>query len=155
MSSVWRARRVDERFENTVAIKFLHASWIGLQGSSASAPRDRFSSRLDHPNIARLIDAGLLDATHPYLVLEFVEGEAIDVYCRRAHLTLDARIGLFLEVLAAVAHAHSHLIVHRDIKPANVFVARNGSVKLLDFGIAKLLDAEPGSIASAQPAPWH
>ena len=152
MGSVWRARRVDERFENTVAIKFLHASWIGLQGEQRFRAEGQILGRLDHPNIARLIDAGLLDATHPYLVLEFVEGEAIDVYCRRAHLALDARIGLFLEVLAAVAHAHSHLIVHRDIKPANVFVARNGSVKLLDFGIAKLLDAAPGSIASAQPS---
>jgi serine/threonine protein kinase len=147
MGSVWRARRVDERFENTVAIKFLHASWIGLQGEQRFRAEGQILGRLDHPNIARLIDAGLLDATHPYLVLEFVEGEAIDAYCRRVQLTLDARIGLFLEVLAAVAHAHSHLIVHRDIKPANVFVTRNGLVKLLDFGIAKLLDAAPGSIA--------
>jgi serine/threonine protein kinase len=148
MGSVWRARRVDERFENTVAIKFLHASWIGLQGEQRFRAEGQILGRLDHPNIARLIDAGLLDATHPYLVLEFVEGEGIDAYCRRLQLTLDARIDLFLEVLAAVAHAHSHLIVHRDIKPANIFVTRNGSVKLLDFGIAKLLDAAPGSIAS-------
>jgi serine/threonine protein kinase/tetratricopeptide (TPR) repeat protein len=148
MGSVWRARRVDERFENTVAIKFLHASWIGLQGEQRFRAEGQILGRLDHPNIARLIDAGLLDATHPYLVLEFIEGAAIDAYCRRAHLTLDARIGLFLEVLAAVAHAHSHLIVHRDIKPANIFVTRNGAVKLLDFGIAKLLDAAAGSVAS-------
>ena len=147
MGSVWRARRVDERFENTVAIKFLHASWIGLQGELRFRAEGQILGRLDHPNIARLIDAGLLDAAHPYLVLEFIEGEAIDAYCRRAQLTLDARIGLFLEVLAAVAHAHSHLIVHRDIKPSNIFVTRDGSVKLLDFGIAKLLDAAPESVA--------
>ena len=145
MGSVWRARRIDERFENTVAIKFLHASWLGLQGEQRFRAEGQILGRLDHPNIARLIDAGLLDATHPYLVLEFVEGEAIDVFCRRMNLSLDARIGLFLEVLAAVAHAHSHLIVHRDIKPANIFVTQNGAVKLLDFGIAKLLDAGPGS----------
>lgn len=148
MGSVWRARRIDERFENTVAIKFLHASWIGLRGEQRFRAEGQILGRLDHPNIARLIDAGLLDATHPYLVLEFVEGEAIDAHCRRAQLTLDARIALFLEVLAAVAHAHSHLIVHRDIKPSNIFVTRNGSVKLLDFGIAKLLDATPGSSAA-------
>jgi serine/threonine protein kinase/tetratricopeptide (TPR) repeat protein len=152
MGSVWRARRIDERFENTVAIKFLHASWIGLQGEQRFRAEGHILGRLDHPNIARLIDAGLLDATHPYLVLEFVEGEAIDAYCHRMHLTLDARIGLFLEVLAAVAHAHSHLIVHRDIKPANIFVTRNGSVKLLDFGIAKLLDAAPGSGDLSSPS---
>jgi eukaryotic-like serine/threonine-protein kinase len=152
MGSVWRARRVDERFENTVAIKFLHASWIGLQGEQRFRAEGQFLGRLDHPNIARLIDAGLLDATHPYLVLEFVEGEAIDAYCRRTHLTLDARISLFLEVLAAVAHAHSHLIVHRDIKPANIFVTVNGSVKLLDFGIAKLLDAEPAAAPLTRPS---
>jgi serine/threonine protein kinase len=151
MGSVWRARRVDERFENTVAIKFLHASWIGLQGEQRFRAEGQILGRLDHPNIARLIDAGLLEARHPYLVLEFVEGEAIDVYCRGAYLTLDARIGVFLEVLAAVAHAHSHLIVHRDIKPANIFVTRNGSVKLLDFGIAKLLDPAPGA-GLAQPS---
>jgi eukaryotic-like serine/threonine-protein kinase len=152
MGSVWRARRADERFEHTVAIKFLHASWIGLQGEQRFRAEGQILGRLDHPNIARLIDAGLLDAAHPYLVLEFVEGEAIDAYCRRVHLTLDARIGLFLEVLAAVAHAHSHLIVHRDIKPPNIFVTLNGSVKLLDFGIAKLLDSTPGSVGLTRPS---
>src|SRR5579863_5135010 len=76
MGSVWRARRVDERFETTVAIKFLHASWIGLQGEQRFRTEGQMLGRLDHPNIARLIDAGLLDATHPYLVLEYVEGEA-------------------------------------------------------------------------------
>jgi serine/threonine-protein kinase len=152
MGSVWRARRIDERFQNTVAIKFLHASWMGLQGEQRFRAEGHILGRLDHPNIARLIDAGLLDAAHPYLVLEFVEGEAIDAYCRRMNLTLDARISLFLEVMAAVAHAHSHLIVHRDIKPANIFVTQNGSVKLLDFGIAKLLDATPGTADSTRPS---
>lgn len=152
MGSVWRARRIDERFEHTVAIKFLHASWMGLQGEQRFRAEGHILGRLDHPNIARLIDAGLLDATHPYLVLEFVEGEAIDAYCHRMDLSLDARIGLFLEVLAAVAHAHIHLIVHRDIKPPNIFVTQNGAVKLLDFGVAKLLDAAPGSADVTRPS---
>jgi serine/threonine protein kinase/tetratricopeptide (TPR) repeat protein len=140
MGSVWRARRVDDRFETTVAVKFLHASWIGLQGEQRFRAEGQILGRLDHPNIARLIDAGLLDTTHPYLVLEYVEGEAIDAYCSRQQLNVEQRVTLFLGVLAAVAHAHSHLIVHRDIKPANIFVTRTGSAKLLDFGIAKLLD---------------
>jgi eukaryotic-like serine/threonine-protein kinase len=147
MGSVWRARRVDDRFETTVAIKFLHASWIGLHGEQRFRSEGQMLGRLDHPNIARLIDAGLLDATHPYLVLEYVEGEAIDAYCGAKNLNVEARVELFLGVLAAVAHAHSHLIVHRDIKPTNIFVTRSGSVKLLDFGIAKLLDDATGLAA--------
>jgi serine/threonine protein kinase len=147
MGSVWRARRVDDRFETTVAVKFLHASWIGLQGEQRFRSEGQMLGRLDHPNIARLIDAGLLDATHPYLVLEYVEGEAIDAYCADNNLNLEARVELFLGVLAAVAHAHSHLIVHRDIKPSNIFVTHGGAVKLLDFGIAKLLDDATGAAA--------
>jgi eukaryotic-like serine/threonine-protein kinase len=147
MGSVWRARRIDERFETTVAVKFLHASWIGLQGEQRFRSEGQILGRLDHPNIARLIDAGVLDATHPYLVLEYVEGESIDAYCDSQTLNIDARVSLFLDVLDAVAHAHSHLIVHRDIKPANIFVTRAGSVKLLDFGIAKLLDYATGAAA--------
>jgi serine/threonine protein kinase len=147
MGSVWRARRADDRFETTVAIKFLHLSWIGLQGEQRFRSEGQMLGRLDHPNIARLIDAGLLEATHPYLVLEYVEGLAIDAYCAAKNLTVEARVELFLGVLAAVAHAHSHLIVHRDIKPTNIFVTHDGSVKLLDFGIAKLLDDATGAAA--------
>ena len=147
MGSVWRARRVDDRFETTVAIKFLHASWIGLQGEQRFRTEGQMLGRLDHPNIARLIDAGLLDETQPYLVLEYVEGEAIDAYCAAKNLSVEARVELFLGVLAAVGHAHSHLVVHRDIKPSNIFVTHRGSVKLLDFGIAKLLDDATGAAA--------
>jgi serine/threonine protein kinase len=145
MGSVWRARRVDDRFETTVAVKFLHASWIGLQGEQRFRSEGQMLGRLDHPNIARLIDAGLLDSTHPYLVLEYVEGQAIDAYCDDKKLNVEARVELFLGVLAAVSHAHSHLVVHRDIKPSNIFVTHGGSVKLLDFGIAKLLDDGTGA----------
>jgi serine/threonine-protein kinase len=147
MGSVWRARRVDDRFETTVAIKFLHASWIGLQGEQRFRSEGQMLGRLDHPNIARLIDAGLLEAIHPYLVLEYVEGQAIDGYCASKNLDVEARVELFLGVLAAVGHAHSHLIVHRDIKPSNIFVTQSGMVKLLDFGIAKLLDDSTGAAA--------
>jgi tetratricopeptide (TPR) repeat protein len=145
MGSVWRARRADDRYEGTVAIKFLHASWVGRHGEQRFRAEGRLLGRLDHANIARLIDAGILDATQPYLVLEYIEGEPIDAYCARHDLSAESRVRLFLNVLAAVAHAHSHLIVHRDIKPSNVLVTHDGIVKLLDFGIAKLLDDETGS----------
>src|ERR1700742_543329 len=142
MGSVWRARRVDGRFEGTVAIKFVHAYWLGREGEERFRSEGRLLGRLDHPNIARLIDAGVIDDSHPYLVLEYVEGEPIDAYCDRLHLNIEARVALFEGILAAVGHAHSHLIIHRDLKPANVFVTREGAVKLLDFGIAKLLTQE-------------
>jgi serine/threonine-protein kinase len=140
MGSVWRAHRADGRYDSTVAVKFVHASWIGRTGEQRFRLEGNLLGHLDHANIARLIDAGVLDGAQPYLVLEYVEGEPIDVYCDRLALSIEARVNVFMDVLAAVAHAHSHLIVHRDIKPANIFVTRDGVVKLLDFGIAKLLD---------------
>ena len=106
--------------------------------------------QLNHANIARLVDAGVLDDRLPFLVLEYVEGEPIDAYCTRQNLDVPARVTLFLAVLAAVGHAHSHLIVHRDIKPANIFVTRDGTVKLLDFGIAKLLGDAANAAALTQ-----
>jgi serine/threonine-protein kinase len=139
MGSVWRAVRADGRFDGYVAIKFVHAAWLGREGERRFRQEGVVLARLDHPHIARLIDAGALDPTRPYLVLEFVEGVPIDEYCERHELALDARLRLFLSVLAAVAHAHSHLIVHRDIKPSNILVTDAGVTKLLDFGIAKLL----------------
>jgi eukaryotic-like serine/threonine-protein kinase len=150
MGSVWRAHRADGRFEGTVAIKFVHAAWIGQAGEQRFRLEGNLLARLDHPNIARLLDAGILDAGQPYLVLEYVEGEPIDVYCEQRGLTVEQRVGLFLGVLAAVTHAHSHLIVHRDLKPANICVTRDAAVKLLDFGIAKLLQGEAGAAALTQ-----
>src|SRR5580700_493890 len=105
MGSVWRARRADGRFEGTVAIKFVHAYWLGQAGEQRFRSEGRLLARLDHPNIARLIDAGVLDDTQPYLVLEYVEGEPIDAYCDRLQLGTEARVLLFQSVLAAVGHA--------------------------------------------------
>ena len=144
MGSVWRAHRADGRYDGNVAVKFVHAAWIGRSGENQFRTEGTLLGRLDHPNIARLLDAGMLGGTQPYLVLEFVVGDPIDVYCERHNLGTEARLRLFLDVLDAVAHAHNHLIVHRDLKPSNVFVTQDGMVKLLDFGIAKLLDEETG-----------
>ncbi|MGH8722935.1 MAG: serine/threonine-protein kinase, partial [Burkholderiales bacterium] len=104
-------------------------------------------ARLAHPHIARLIDAGVAPGGQPYLVLEHVRGDHIDRYCEARGLDVPARIRLFLDILGAVAHAHANLVVHRDLKPSNVLVDPGGHVRLLDFGIAKLLedDAQPGA----------
>jgi len=145
MGSVWRAHRADGLFEGVVAIKFVQAVWLGRDGEQRFRREGSLLGQLNHPNIARLLDAGFWNDKEPYLVLEYVDGEPIDVYCNRLGLDVNARVRLFLNVLAAVAHAHQHLIVHRDIKPANIFVTRSGIVKLLDFGVAKLIDESDSS----------
>lgn len=145
MGSVWLAERHDGRFERQVAIKFLHFA----VGSAASAERFRREGRilgqLAHAHIAELIDAGVTPRGEPYLVLEHVKGKQIDEYSDERSLSVDGRIEIFLDVLGAVAHAHANLIVHRDIKPSNVLVSSDGAVKLLDFGIAKLLAEDAGA----------
>src|SRR5262245_25387309 len=144
MGSVWLARRSDGRFEGQAAVKLLNASFVGRAGEERFRREGSILARLTHPHIARLLDAGVSPTGQPCLVLEYVEGEPIDRYCQRKGLTIRERLGLFLDVLDAVAHAHAKQIVHRDIKPSNVLVGEDGRVKLLDFGIAKLLEAEAG-----------
>jgi serine/threonine-protein kinase len=142
MGSVWRAHRVDGRYDGVVAVKFIHAAWVGHAAEARFRTEGNLLGRLSHPNIVRLLDAGILEDNQPYIVIEYVEGDPIDVHCERLNLGLGERTRLFLDVIAAVAHAHTHLIVHRDLKPANILVTRDGGVKLLDFGIAKLLDGD-------------
>jgi len=142
MGSVWLAERCDGRFEGRVAVKLLNIALMGRAGEERFRREGNFLAKLTHPHIARLIDAGVAAASQPYLVLEYVNGQPIDRYCDERALGIEARIRLFLDVLEAVAHAHANLVVHRDIKPANVLVSVDGQVKLLDFGIAKLLKGD-------------
>lgn len=144
MGNVWLARRSDGRFEGKAAVKLLNASLLGRAGEERFRREGNILSRLTHPHIARLLDAGVSTSGQPYLVLEHVEGRPIDRYCDDEDLGVQERLRLFLEVLEAAAHAHANLIVHRDIKPSNVLVGADGRVKLLDFGIAKLLEGEAG-----------
>jgi eukaryotic-like serine/threonine-protein kinase len=142
MGSVWLARRNDGRFERQVALKFLNIALLGKEGEDRFKREGKILALLAHRHIAELIDAGVTSAGNPYLVLEYVDGEQIDGYCDQRQLDLPTRIRLFLQVLDAVAAAHANLIVHRDLKPSNVLVRKDGEVKLLDFGIAKLIEAE-------------
>ncbi len=139
MGSVWLARRSDGRYEGQVAVKFLNLALLA-SGGERFRREGQALARLAHPHVAHLLDAGVAPGGQPYLVLEHVAGEPIDRWCEARELAVDARLRLFLDVLDAVAHAHHHLILHRDLKPANILVAASGQVKLLDFGIAKLLD---------------
>jgi serine/threonine-protein kinase len=147
MGSVWLARRNDGRFERKAAVKLLNLALMGRGGEERFKREGRILGQLNHPHIAELLDAGVSSGGQPYLILEYVDGQHADVYCDEHTRNVEARIRLFLDVLAAVAHAHSNLVVHRDIKPSNVLVTSDGQVKLLDFGIAKLLEdeAQPGA----------
>ena len=153
MGVVYRARRSDQQFERVAAIKLLNNPL-----ASDDARRRFFAERqiladLNHPNIAQLLDGGTTEEGIPYLVMEFIDGQPIDAYCRDADLSIAARLRLFIRVCDAVQYAHQHLIVHRDIKASNILVAQDGIPKLLDFGIAKLL--EGGSAGACPPiSPW-
>ena len=142
MGTVWLAHRSDGRFEATVALKLLNLALLDPVGVERFRREGTVLARLNHPHIARLLDAGVTEAGQPYLVLEHVDGERLDHWCDQRRLTPEARLRPFLDVLDAVAHAHANLIVHRDLKPSNILVTLDGSVKLLDFGIAKLLEDE-------------
>src|SRR6267143_47942 len=148
MGSVWLAERTDGRFERLVAVKFLNIALVGDAGEARFKREGSILGRLAHPHIAELVDAGVSPSGQPYLVLENVDGTHIDQYCDQHTVDIEGRPRLFLDVLAAVAHAHSNLIVHRDIKPSNVLVRNDGQVKLLDFGIAKLLEGEGHLVAA-------
>ena len=145
MAEVWLAQRDDGAFRRQVAIKLLFRT-------ASSTQRDSFAQRfarerdilatLNHPHIAGLHDAGVTPSGQPWLALEYVEGEPLTVWCDKTALGIEGRVRLFRQVLLAVQHAHANLVIHRDLKPGNILVTAQGEVRLLDFGIAKLMEAE-------------
>lgn len=158
MGAVYMAVRDDDAYQKKVAIKLVRRSLIGSSASRRDELRRRFQlerqvlASLDHPYIARLIDGGTTDDGRPYFVMDYVEGASIDEYSQRANLSLRQRIELFVKVCEAVQHAHQNLVIHRDLKPGNILITSAGTPKLLDFGLAKLLDPHRGALGSANTA---
>jgi tetratricopeptide (TPR) repeat protein len=150
MGEVWRGERADGAFERTVAIKFLRGDRTSV---AASIARERaLLARLRHPGIAQLLDGGVADDGRPWLVMEWVDGRRLDQWLEQAHPPLRTRIDLLLRLAGAVAYAHANLVVHRDLKPANVMVDAAGEPRLLDFGIARLLDDGAATAATVDQA---
>ncbi len=140
MGEVFLAERADSQFEQQVAIKIVHSGSLARGVQSRLKVERQILAQLDHPNIAHLLDGGSLPDGSGYIVMEFVDGIPIDAFCDANRLDVAARLKLFQTVCAAVHYAHQNLIVHRDLKPSNILVTAAGAPKLLDFGIAKLLD---------------
>ncbi len=139
MGSVYLARRADESFDKLVAVKFVHAELLSPLLRERFAAERQALAALEHPGIARLLDGGESATGEPYLVLEYVDGQSLLAFANARQLSERERISLFLQILAAVAEAHRHLVVHRDLKPSNILVTDAGEAKLLDFGVAKIL----------------
>jgi serine/threonine-protein kinase len=152
MGEVLLAERADGLFEQRVAIKLLRRGMASDEILERFSRERRILARLEHPHIARLLDGGATEDGRPYFVMELVEGETITEYCRSRSLSVDERLRLLLDCCEAVAAAHRNLVVHRDLKPSNVLVAKDGEVKLLDFGIAKLLGPEDTGEVAAETA---
>ncbi len=150
MGAVWRARRADKRPDRVVALKLIRRGTPSRSAEQRFRLEEQVLSRLSHPHIATLFDCGVSASGRPYLIMEYVEGESILEYAERRVLSIEQRLSLFQQVCSAVQYAHGALVLHRDIKPGNILVAADGSAKLLDFGIAKLLDDEvaPGMTAT-------
>ncbi|MCH8558553.1 MAG: serine/threonine-protein kinase [Balneolia bacterium] len=142
MGNVYRAARADGQFEQTVAIKFIQNQQQSSQRIERFRQEQKILANLNHPNIAMLLDGGVTDNGFPYLIMECVQGVRIDEYCRERKLSVNQRLELFKKILSAINYAHSNLIVHRDLKPNNILVTPQGDVKILDFGIAKLMTEE-------------
>ena len=140
MGEVYLAERADAQFEQQVAIKVVHGGALAVAMHSRLKLERQILAQLDHPNIAHLLDGGALPDGSAYIVMEYVDGVAIDAFCDSNKLDINARLRLFQAVCGAVHYAHQNLIVHRDLKPSNILVTATGVPKLLDFGIAKLLD---------------
>jgi serine/threonine protein kinase/Flp pilus assembly protein TadD len=145
MGVVYLAERADGAFDQQVALKIVRGVVTSPSAVERFLAERRILAQLEHPNIARILDGGTTREGAPYFAMERVEGEPIDRYCNRRRLTVRERLELFLTVCDAVQHAHRNLVVHRDLKPSNLLVTADGTPKLLDFGIAKLLDPDDGA----------
>jgi serine/threonine-protein kinase len=142
MGVVYLAERADGHHRRRVAIKVVRIDDEQKDIRRRFLAEGRILASLSHPNIAQLLDAGVMDDGSPYIVMEYVDGATITTYCEHQQLTVAARLKLFQDVCAAIHHAHTNLVLHRDVKPGNILVTRDGRVKLLDFGIAKLLEGD-------------
>ena len=142
MGAVYVAERDDEQFQMKAALKLLPMGLDSDESRRRFLAERQILARLEHPNIARLVDGGVTEDGTPYFVMEHVEGTPIDEYCDTHRLSIPQRLELFLKVCEAVQHAHQNLVVHRDLKPSNILVTESGVVKLLDFGIARVLDSD-------------
>ena len=145
MGEVYRAGRADGQYEKEVAIKLVRGGYDTASVLERFRHERQILASLDHPNIARLLDGGTTDEGVPYLVMELIEGTPIDQYCDSHNLNVTERLRLFVQVCSAVQYAHQRLVIHRDIKPGNILVTKEGVPKLLDFGIAKILDPSASS----------
>jgi serine/threonine-protein kinase len=145
MSRVYLADRADGDFEQQVTVKLLRAGMDSPSDLERFRLERQILARLNHPNVAKLLDGGVTADGVPYLVMEYVEGETVDRYCNRRQLDVKERLALFLTILDATQYAHRNLVIHRDLKPANILVTTDGVVKLLDFGLAKMLEIDATS----------
>jgi serine/threonine-protein kinase len=143
MGAVYLARRADDEYEHQVAVKLLHPGFASAGLVRRLRSERQILARLDHPNIAKLLDGGTAEDGQPYLVMELITGMRIDAYCDEHGLGVRERLLLFRQICDAVQFAHQNLVVHRDLKPSNIMVTAQGTPKLLDFGIAKLVEAPP------------
>jgi len=152
MGSVYRAERADAQFEKSVAIKLIKRGMDSEEILRRFRYERQVLAALEHPGIARLLDGGVSQEGQPYFVMEYVEGAPIDQWCDDRRLGIDARLELFQKICVAVHYAHQHLVVHRDLKPSNILVTESGEPKLLDFGVARMLDPEGGEELSRSTA---
>ena len=143
MGTVYLAERADGTYRKQVAIKIVHDEKKNSEILERFRQEREILASLDHPNIAKLLDGGSTEEGLPYFVMELVDGQPIHRWCDERKLNVGQRLELFRNVCAAVQYAHQHLVVHRDLKPGNILVTADGTVKLLDFGIAKLVDTAP------------
>jgi len=151
MGDVYRAVRADGHYEQTVAVKLVRGGFADRTLLERFRSERQILARLAHPNIARLYDGAVTSDGLPYLAMEYVDGRPITEHCDAERMTIERRLGLYQAVCRAVQHAHRNLIVHRDLKPSNILVTSDGEVKLLDFGIAKLLAPDPGDTGVGAP----